>query len=410
MTRTCLVSLYGNGNVLAAMSAVRWYNAQRYPDEKVEVVTVVNTPGLSDAIIKESGDITTRIISSQGWPEPIFISDQEIGLYTPSLSGKLPVRSAIKNFKKRIHCEKVDEIFYAHDIGGAVPGLAMNAFPKAERILFGDGLGSIYNKIYHLALINGASIEEAKRAVRESSNAERGGFKTRLFGLAKELLLGRLYPYQADKAVLVLPMDQTGTSLHEVELMVVSKEVVHSIIADCQKALPDLVAYTRQIIEQTPPPHALILLENLTDANLSTGEQEVDFYEEVIREHVPLNGTVIIKAHPLSKAPIHEMLQSRLQSDYRSEVIPSSYSRFPIELWSDFIAQCEIIGIAYGNVTLSYLYNKETVFALTEPMIERFINPKFWGSFKDASLLYSGQLNNLKHWDGSSMLWKGSVE
>lgn len=410
MTRTCLVSLYGNGNVLAAMSAVRWYNALRYPDEKVEVVTVVNTPGISAAIIKESGDITTRIISSQGWPEPIFISDQEIGLYTPSLSGRVTVPSAIKKFKQRIHLEKVDEIFYAHDIGGAVPGLAMNAFPEAERILFGDGLGSIYNKIYHLALINGASIEEAKRAVRENSKPERGSIKKRLLGFVKGLLLGRLHPYQADKAVLVLPMDQTGTSLLDVELIVVPKKIVQTIIEECQKALPDLVAYTRQIIQRTTPPHALILLENLTDANLSTAEKEVDFYEEVIREHVPINGTILIKAHPLSKAPIHEILQSRLQSDYHSEVIPSSFSRYPIELWSDFIAECEIIGIAYGNVTLSYLYNKETVFALTGPMIERFIAPKFWGSFKDAALLYGGQLTNMKHWDGCSLLWKGSVE
>jgi len=74
------------------------------------------------------------------------------------------------------------------------------------------------------------------------------------------------------------------------------------------------------------------------------------------------------------------------------------------------IASCRIIGIAYSSVTLAYLYNKETIFALTDDMIEKFIQPKFWASLKDASHLYQGQLENLKTWDGKSLLWKGSIE
>ena len=410
MTRTCLVSLYGNGNALAALSAVRWYNALRYPNEKVEVVTVVNTPGLSDELIRESGSITTRIISSQGWAEPIFLSDQEMTRFTPSIRNGVNVRTALKLFRRRIQLDHVDEIFYAHDIGGSIPGLAMNAFPKAERILFGDGLGSIYNKIYHMALINGATIEEAKRAVRESGSTPSSNLKSRLIRFLKELILGHIQPYQADKAVLVLPMDQTGTSLNNVELIVVPKEIVQTIISDCVTAIPELMEYSTQLLKNTSAPHALILLENLADANLSSAEKEVDFYEEIIRKNVPEKSTVFIKAHPLSKAPIHEILRSRIQPDFQAEIISAKFARYPIELWSELIKQCEIIGIAYANVTLSYLYNKETVFALTEPMIEAFIHPQFWGSFKDAALLYSGQLINLKHWDGRSMLWKGSVE
>lgn len=167
MTRACLVSLYSNGNVLAAISAVRWYNSQRHPNEDVSLVTMVNTPGLPSVIVHESGKTITKIIASQGWPEPIFLNDQDMADFAPSFRNLIPYHEALRRFRKKLGIEHIDEIYYAHDIHGRVPELAMNAFPEAERILFGDGLGSVYNKVYHLALVNGASREQARRALKE---------------------------------------------------------------------------------------------------------------------------------------------------------------------------------------------------------------------------------------------------
>lgn len=118
MTRTCLVSLYGNGNVLAAISAVRWYNIQKHANEDVKVVTVVNTLGLSDVIMRESGKSITRIFASQGWSEPIFLNDQDMAEFVPSFHNMITYSKALLRFRKKLDIEHIDEIYYAHDIGG----------------------------------------------------------------------------------------------------------------------------------------------------------------------------------------------------------------------------------------------------------------------------------------------------
>ena len=409
MTRTCLVSLYSNGNVLAAISAVRWYNSQRHPNEDLSIVTVVNTPGLPGVIVRESGKTLTKIMASQGWPEPIFLTDQDMADFAPSLHKLTPYQEALRRFRKKLGIEHIDEIYYAHDIHGQVPGLAMNAFPEAGRILFGDGLGSVYNKVYHLALANGASREQARRALKRGYYFQPRMIKRVLPDFLTDMFLGKAQPFQADKAVLILPMDHTGNTLNNIELIVVPRHQVQKMIADCEKYLTRLAEYTRELLASQPPPYSLILLENISDANMTTPENEVSLYEESIRSHVPHKTTVFIKGHPLATAPIDEMLRSRLALDYFPNVISHEFTRYPIELWSELINACQVLSISYGSVTLTYLYGTPVVYDLNDSLIEKYIKPAFRESFRDADILYRGQLANLANWDGQSVLWKGSV-
>jgi hypothetical protein len=410
MTRTCLVSLYGNGNVLAAIAAVHWYNLQKHPKDDIKVMTIVNTPGISNEIMQESGRITTKIITSQGWPEPIFLNHKDLSKFIPSLRNMITFRKGVRSFRQKLGIEQIDEIFYAHDVHGQVPGLVMNAYPEAERIVFGDGLGSIYNKIYHLTLKSGASREKARQAVRRGDNHQTGGLKRILINLITESLLGKPKPYQADQAVLILPMDQTGTSLDNVELIVVPRQYVQNIITQCQKSLTDLEEYMRKLLTSNPPPYAIILLENIADANLSKLEDEVTLYEESIKKNVLPGSTIFIKGHPLSIAPVDKMLCDRLGDDYSPRIISHEYARYPIELWKELLSACKVISIAYSSVTLAYLYDIPVVYALNDASIEKYIHPKYWEFFRDADLLYRGQLENLKTWNGQSILWKGSVQ
>ena len=261
-----------------------------------------------------------------------------------------------------------------------------------------------------MAFLGGATLDEAKKAVRDGKLAEKRTPRQFIVHLIKKILLGEFKPVQPDSALLVLPMDQTGTSLKGVKLMVVPKETVLDVIEDCKKVLPELAEYSHKVLNQTDPPHTLVLLENLTDAGLADLDKEVSYYETVIRENTPKNSTVLIKSHPLSSMKMDEKIHDRIKDDYHSVILDGKFARYPIEFWSEMIASSRIIGIAYSSVTLAYLYNKETVFALTDDLIEKYIQPKFQASLKDAAHLYQGQLDNLKTWDGKSLLWKGSVE
>jgi len=410
MTRTCLVSLYGNSHVLAALSAVRWYSLQRHGDEDIKVVTVVNTPGFSDVIMRERGETLTQIIASQGWPKPILLNDQDMTEFARSFHKKLTYREILRRFRRKLGVEHIDEIYYAHDIGGRVPELVMNAFPEAERIIFGDGMGSLYNKTYHLALSSGASLSQARQALRTRNNFAFRSIRRILIRRLVDLLLGSPQPYQADKAVLILPMDQTGDCLDDMELIVVPKQQVQKIISDCQNSIPELVEYSRGLLAGEPPPYVLILLANISDGNFTSLENEVKLYEEIIRRHVTPKTTLFIKGHPLSVAPLDEMLSIRLSTDYFPRVISHKFARYPIELWSELVGDCKVISIAYSNISLAFLYNVPVVFPFDDALIEKYISPKYWDFYKDADRLYRGQLANLEKWDGQSVLWKGSVQ
>jgi hypothetical protein len=409
MTRTCLVSLYGNSNVLAALSAVRWYSLQKHGDEDIKVVTVMNTPGFSDVIMRKSGETLTQIIASQGWPKPILLNDQDMTEFSQSIHNLVTYREILRRFRRKIGVEHVDEIYYAHDIGGLVPGLAMNAFPKAERIIFGDGLGSIYNKVYHMALVNGASLDQARQALKTGRHFPARSLKRILFNRLTDVLLGSPRPYQADKAVLILPMDQTGNSLDTQELLIVPKQQVQKIIADCQKTLSELAVYIMGLLSGAPPPYFLILLANISDGNFTSLENEVKLYEEIIRLHAPPKATVFIKGHPLSVAPVDEILCDHLRPEYSPRVISHIFARYPIEFWSELVSACTVISVAYSNISLAFLYDVQVVFPFNDTLIEKYIHQKYWDFYRDADRLYRGQLANLKKWDGQSVLWRGSV-
>jgi hypothetical protein len=257
--------------------------------------------------------------------------------------------------------------------------------------------------------LSGASLDQARQALRTGRHFPVRSLKRALFNRLTDVLLGKPQPYQADKAVLILPMDQTGNCLNDMELIVVPKQQVQKIISDCQNSIPELVEYSRVLLASGPPPYIIILLENISDANLTTLEKEVSLYEENIRSHVSPKATVFIKGHPLSIAPVDEMLSHRLGTDYFPRVISHEFARYPIELWSGLVRACQVISIAYSNITLAYLYDVPVIYALNNSLIEKYIKPVFWDSFRDADLLYRGQLANLKNWDGQSVLWKGSV-
>ena len=410
MTRTCLVSVYGNSNILAALSAVHWYSRECHGNEDFRAVTVVNTPGFSDTLLHESGATLTKITASLGWPSPIFLNDQDIAEILSPNQKRIAYRESLRRFRNKLGVEKIDEIYYAHDIGGQVPGLAMNAFPQAKRILFGDGLGSVYNKTYHMALVNGASIEQARQARRAKPQLPIRNLKRFIYEHLMNLVWGAPRPYQAEQAVLILPMDQTGDTLEKMQMFVVSKEMVQEIIATCIQNLTELSGYLRKLLASGPPPYVLLLLANMSDGNFTSLDNEVSLYEEIIRRHAPPKATVFIKGHPLSVAPVDELLCERLAAEYYPRVISRQFARYPIEFWSDLVRASTVISVAYSSISLAFLYDIQVIVAFNDDLIEKYIPKKLWGLYKDADHLYRGQLANLEQWDGKSILWKGSIQ
>jgi len=304
-----------------------------------------------------------------------------------------------------------DEVYYAHDMVGRVPELAMNAFPRAERIMYGDTLGSVYDRRYVMALAGGATIDEARRAARKRPRRTLGQLPHAVARGVRGIVLGAPRALTANKALLVLPMDQTGNALADIPVSVVPKNVVLEIISECQRVLPEVSGYTAEIVASTPSPRFLLLLENYADANMTSFENEASMYEAIVRSHVPEGATVLLKTHPLAVAPVGDALCERLASAYSVLVIPRDLARYPMELWSGLVSSCEVISmLSYCGISLSFLYDKRTIYPMDAEIFEKYFPERSRERMKDTDALYRGQLAGLATWDGKGLLWKGALQ
>jgi len=173
-------------------------------------------------------------------------------------------------------------------------------------------------------------------------------------------------------------MDQTGNCLDGKELLIVPKDLVLEVVSDSQKSVPELADYSRELLASAPGPHFLVLLENASDGNFLEFDREVALYEEMVRSHVSLGSTLIIKAHPLSIAPVDEALSRCLASDYVVRRVSDRFRRYPMELWRDLIRACEVMTMSYCSISLTFLYGKSVIYPMIPSLIEKYFPRQFW--------------------------------
>lgn len=124
MTRTCLVSVFHPGNILAAMAAVKWYGIVKKKDTvNTDIFCIIHIPGMQDRDYQDLERIISRMISSQGWKKPICLPDTLLMDITSHKKYSL----TLEKFRRFIGSEHIDEFFYAHDVLGLIPELSMNA-------------------------------------------------------------------------------------------------------------------------------------------------------------------------------------------------------------------------------------------------------------------------------------------
>jgi len=401
MTRTCLISLFHPGNVLAAMTAVKWFGHLKYGKEDANLIVLIHVPGLSENNLNEIKEVIDRIIAIKGIVKSIIITDDDLKA-AKSIHPWKRFSAALNKFKDIVGTGDVDEVYYAHDIVGNIAELAMNSFPHAQHISFGDALGSIYNKEFHLALASGNTIDKKNIFLK---------FLKKIINHSKErvvkIICGGPVHFQATKAVLILPIDQTGNCLDEMELHIVPKDFVRTLLEECASSTTDLNTYCQDLISNNNQSKYLLLLDNFSDGNFISFENEVNLYTDIINHYVPQGSFVMIKPHPLSVKPVADALCKNIESDYDTVIIKKEFSKYPIELWVNLISSCNVISFSYPSISLSYLYGKNVMYLLNPDIIERYFPEKFHASFKNADEVYRGQLNNLATWDGKGVLWSG---
>jgi hypothetical protein len=404
--RRCLVGLFGPHNVLPAACAVRWHGELARQPRPSEVVTVVHAPGAPGSHQRESGAQVERMMKGLSWGSRVVVLTDDDMRFILEGGGRRVYRDVIARFVRAVGGGPFQEVYYPHDLVGRLAELCTNAYPEAHRVTFGDGLGQIYDPKY----VARSSVADV---IVSGVLADLAGYPLRWLGRIRErigkLRSGGPWKYRAQTATLILPMDYSGRSLRRMALEVVPKPIVLDTIAALCTAFPELEGRISQTPQRTVTNRFLILLANLSDAGFTDVDAEIQLYSTIVRAHCPRGAHVLIKAHPLSVAPVAARLAERLRDDYVATELSKPLSVTPIELCRDLIAECEVISCASTTVGLAYLYEKRVNLALTGGLIDAFISPNFRKLLQDAETMYRGQLENLSRWDGQSVLWRGPI-
>lgn len=359
--RKVLLSIFGPSNVVAALASVETYGFLVHGDSRADITTVLHFPGQGIETHEELKRVIDPMLQGRGHRPCIAIPQTSLPL--SSLSSMIG---------------DISEVHYAHNVVGEVTDICLSSYPNAEVVTFGDALGCIYDKNFHIALATGKP--------------------------------GEISDSRSPLAVVVLPMDQTGKLLDDTNLIIVPRNVAQSVTYSCISGSTDLAKYCAEIVALTSEPRYLMLLENISDGGFTTQENELALYQEIVESHIPKGASVIIKEHPLSVASIGTKLSDRLSNNYQTLVVSRDFSRSPVELWYDLLNNSILVGFSYACISVCYLYGVETIFPMSRKLIEKYFPEHLWPSYDDAIRAIFEQRLRVLDWDRASVLWAGNFE
>jgi len=390
MKRSVLVHVYHPGNALGAMCSVLWHGqSQNLPPAEVTVLLV--NPYTGQDALQHMAGIMTSLCDGQGWPRPVVLSSADM---SEILAGEDPAEeAACRRFRQTLGRERFDEVHYVHEVAGPLVQLALNAYPDAHAVTFGDALGSLNNAAYHRALYDGCPPGERVAAGRE---------------YARKALRGDMP--QARTVVALLPTDQTGDCLEGKRLLVVPREIALSVIASSRAGIADLEAHCVELVGRTPEPRFLCLMENVDESCFATPENALALQEEIIVRAAPPGAGIILKPHPMSTTDLHLELARRLEGRYSPVCLDTRFQRYPVEFMLPLLENCRPVCWSYGTLSLSFLTGVTLRHAIDEDLVKRYMHPERWDSMLNSMRLVTEPLARLASWDRSGALWAGGYE
>lgn len=395
MSRICLVSVFGPQQIIPAIAAVEYYGKISGKESNPRVILLLHNPGLPDTILDECAIIIHKMTKPFGWQYPVILKSQN--LHEIIGSGQLIRRLDILNkFRHFIGAERVDEVYFTHNLVGNVTDLCLRAFPNAEWITIGDGFGLLIDNKY-LSFIN--------QQIQPSFIGQLVSFLRNV----RNLFLFPRHVNFGSKTIVVaiLPIDWYGDFLGNKQLFVVHREEVLIIINKCRKQLVNLNRYCERLILSTTDPRYVYVLNNYTDGQFITFISEVAMHEEIIRTLIPKGSTIIIKPHPFSVAPVAEQIQNNIELDYPVQIFSPELNRYPFELCQQLIDNTQVIAFSSINLNLAHLFNKVTINSMNEMVMRKYFPQKIWHLIIDTMTRNSRAQTHLQKWDKKSALLSG---
>lgn len=327
------------------------------------------------------------------WPGGDTKLNKNLVLVIKNLTRAFPnIKTIITVFgddKRTLSEHDFQEIYYPHDVVGNVYQSLCKLFPKATRICYGDGLGIVYEKYFHLGKL-------LKYSWREK-------FSQKLEKIRYNLT------QKPHKSILILPVDQSGQFLKNVALTVCSKQAVLGVINKCIFGTKSLHLYIRTLISKNKDKKKFLLLtENIAEGKFLDFNREIEMYSAIIKKYCPRNSIIFLKSHPGETLPRNKAIKISLKKYATIIELNKKFSRYPIEIWKELVTNSVVISMSYPRLSLKYLYNIDVINPMDNAFIEKWFPRWTWESYKNSIKLYSEPLKKLEKWNGKAILWSGT--
>jgi hypothetical protein len=383
-------------HVIAQLTALRC----AHPGGDVKAHLIVHWPHASDGLVRElagvidsmtatAPEIYRRTVVTQSVVDEVMTKPSDAVRYA-TFAGWLGSDVGF------------DEIYFAHDVGGLVYQLLAGAYPQARRITTGENLGHVFERrVYYAYLQAPPSHKGIKDRLNQWIFADPPGEAT-----VPDPLLPDKRPH---RAMLLLPVDQSGHYLDDLELVVPDRRVARETASACAADCAALRDYIRRLLSELDDRPAYVLcMQNFAECGTVRFEDDVSLWCDIVRRHCRAGSTVMLKSHPAESFPRGEGIAAALGDGFNVVQLDPRFARYPIELWEDLVCRATVITGSMPLLSLKYLYDVDAIQPFTDEVMERRFPRNVWTFYKNGLSLFTGPLGRYPSWDGSSVLWRGT--
>lgn len=385
-----LLTVQGPLQFITGYIAFDWYRKMQGDGDDAETVLLLYDFLAAPEIEQQIVSTIMKLSQASRWTRTVFLSSTDM---KDIMRGRYS--KAVERLRTVLGSSSFDEIFLARNYIGDGSPLLVNAYSSATKLAYGDSFGMV-----------------GQPARTGSGWASPRELLDNLRSRVRDILVGRPVTPGFDAKILTLPLDMSNTGLPAPPLVVPSRDHAVDCVRTMHAGIEGLRAYGEHLCAkgQGTGDH-LYLLSNLSASGLTTREQEIALYIDVIENTIPDDAAIFIKHHPRSRYDVGNAVVQHLERSRRVIVIDDDdLSRVPIELWVEVVEHMTIVPMfSTSAINLKFLYGKDVVLGLTPERIRRYILPGKLAYVAGVDRMIRESIDNLTRWDGRSMLWSKST-
>jgi hypothetical protein len=340
-----LITCQGVSQFIAGYLACKWNN--RF-NNQISIDVLVYDTFSSIEVDLEIFNSVKDISKTLGIDKVYFLSQKE----TYNMVG-MKFSNRIKFVKEKFENIDYKEVYMSRDIMGNGNLYILNLFKSTNIIGYGDSFGLI--------------------GLKESYGSG-GIIKYRISNTIKILIKYLLYSFplkyeKIKKYILTIPI--IYSKKHFIKIEIVESDFAIKLMKDIAELLSNKILDNKE--------YDIYLLSNFTGCGWASFDNEIDLYEQIIRNNSIIKSNIIIKKHPRSSNDILESLIKRLSDDYRINKNKLINLKLPFEISGVHnLNKSKVYSIfSTCSYSLNFFYQKEVFFPLNDGLVKRFCNSKF---------------------------------